>query len=489
MVEKQIPETIRDTHPGFVDATVGTYEEIKGKIEKKCLKNAHRKFAQGIQCLQYNSVNVLLSLQDTVMVVHSPLGCAACGALRGIERLNVYKHHMGQADAKESRIISTALGEKEVILGGETRLKETIDEAVARHHPKIVFILSSCAAAIIGDDIDAVAEKMEKKYKSEGILFAPVHCEGFKAKNHATGYDLALATIQNYVIRLARPPKKKGLINLFTPHTVSYADQIEMKRMLKAIGLDANVMPYNATYQDIMNIPAAEYNISVCQIYADDYMRFLKEKYGIPFAKTCMPVGTRSTDLWLRSIAKIAGKEKEAEEFIARERAAVMDEINEIKKKTQGLKAFITAGTGRGFAAATIIGDYGMKLLAMHTPYYEDAYIDDFKLIEELHGSGFLINVAEIQPYQQVNLVRKYNPDIFIGLSIWTSRLGINTTHILDPKRFTFGYRGALYLGRKISDALSNNNFNRKLSKHTRLPYRDSWFEEDAFKYVEFPEE
>ena len=32
MVEKQIPETIRDTHPGFVDATVGTYEEIKGKI-------------------------------------------------------------------------------------------------------------------------------------------------------------------------------------------------------------------------------------------------------------------------------------------------------------------------------------------------------------------------------------------------------------------------------------------------------------------------
>ena len=46
---------------------------------------------------------------------------------------------------------------------------------------------------------------------------------------------------------------------------MSWADQQEMKRMLKAIGLEANILPYNATYEDIMKIPAAEYNISVCQ--------------------------------------------------------------------------------------------------------------------------------------------------------------------------------------------------------------------------------
>ena len=45
-----------------------------------------------------------------------------------------------------------------------------------------------------------------------------------------------------------------------------------MKRMLKAIGLEANILPYNAAYEDIMKIPAAEYNISVCQIFADEYL-------------------------------------------------------------------------------------------------------------------------------------------------------------------------------------------------------------------------
>ena len=107
------------------------------------------------------------------MVIHSPLGCSGCAAFGAIDRLNVYKHHRGRDDAPDSHVISTALGEKEVILGGEKRLVETIDKAVERYNPKIIFILSSCAAAIIGDDIDAVAEQMEKKYKELGkdIIF------------------------------------------------------------------------------------------------------------------------------------------------------------------------------------------------------------------------------------------------------------------------------------------------------------------------------
>ena len=296
-MQKQIQDTIRDKHPSFADVQVGKSEDLRQKAQARCLKNAHRTFEQGIQCVQVNSMNALVSLQDTVMIIHSPLGCSGCAAFGAIDRLNVYKHHRGRDDAPESHVISSALGEKEVILGGEKRLQETIEKAVARYNPKIVFILSSCAAAIIGDDIDAVAERMERKYRiieGRDILFAPVHCEGFKSRNHATGYDLALATLQNYVIREARPPKQKGLINLFATHSLSWADQQEMKRMLKAIGLEANILPYNASYEDIMKIPAAEYNISVCQIFGDEYIKFLNEKYGIPYAVTNMPIGTRT---------------------------------------------------------------------------------------------------------------------------------------------------------------------------------------------------
>ena len=490
-MQKQIKDNIRDNHPGFADVQVGESGKLREKAQAHCLKNAHRTFEQGIQCVQVNSMNALVSLQDTVMVIHSPLGCSGCAAFGAIDRLNVYKHHRGRDDAPDSHVISTALGEKEVILGGEKRLVETIDKAVERYNPKIIFILSSCAAAIIGDDIDAVAEQMKKKYKELGkdIIFAPVHCEGFKSRNHATGYDLALATLQNYVIRDAHPPKQKGLINLFATHSLSWADQQEMKRMLKAIGLEANILPYNATYEDIMKIPAAEYNISVCQIFGDEYIKFLNEKYGIPYAVTNMPIGTRSTNRWLRAIAALAGKEEEAEAFIKAESDAVREELSRIKRKTDGLRACLTAGTGRGFAAATLIGDYGMKLLCMHTPYYDEAYIDDFKRLEELHGSEFIVNIADMQPYEQVNLLKKFKPDVFIGMSNWVSRLGIPSFHILDSKRPTFGYRGVLYLGRKIEDALDNNNFNKNLSQFSKNSYREEWYKKDAFSYLEMPEE
>ena len=484
-MEKQIQDTLRDMHPGFADVQVGQSGELRKKAEAHCLKNAHRTFEQGIQCVQVNSMNALVSLQDTVMIIHSPPGCSSCAALGAIDRLGVYKHHMGRDNAPDSRLISTSLGEKEVILGGEKRLEETIEKAVERHNPKIIFVLSSCAAAIIGDDIDAVSERMQEKYKEKGIIIAPVHCEGFKSRNHATGYDLALATLQNYVIRDSHLPKQKGLINLFATHSLSYADQKEMKRMLNAIGLDANILPYNATYEDIMKIPAAEYNISVCQIFGDEYMKFLNKKYGTPYTVTNMPIGIRSTNRWLRAIAALAGKEKEAEAFIEAETDAVAGEISAIKRKTEGLRACITAGTGRGFAAATLIGDYGMKLLCMHTPYYDEAYIDDFKRLEEMHGEDFLVNIADMQPYEQVNLLLKFKPDVFIGMSNWVSRIGIPSLHILDSKRPTFGYRGALYLGRKIEDALDNNNFNKNISQFSKNAYREEWYKKDAFSYLE----
>ena len=483
-MEKIIKDRIRDTHPGFTDAQFGAAAEIREQVGAGCLKHARRSFEQGIQCVQVNSVNALLSIQHSVMVIHSPLGCAGCGVLGGVERLNVYMHHRGEDGELNSRVYSTALGEKEVILGGEKRLRETVLKAMERHSPKIVFILSSCASAIIGDDIDAVAGSLQDEFPD--TVFAPVHCEGFKSRNHATGYDLALSALQNYVIRDARPRKQKGLINLFATHSVSYADQLEMKRMLRAIGLDANIMPYHASYEDIMRIPAAEYNISVCQIFADEYIEFLKEEYGIPFAVTCMPIGTRSTDRWLRGVAELVGKEKEAEEFLQKERDEVTPELLRLRNKMEGLRACITAGTGRGFAAATLIGDLGMKLLCIHTPYYEKGYIEDFRRLEELHGEEFLVNVADMQPYEQINLLKRFRPDVFIGMSNWVSRLGIPSTHILDTKRPTFGYHGVLYLGRKIEDALDNNNFNRKLSAHTKLPFREEWYREDPFKYIRF---
>lgn len=60
----------------------------------------------------------------------------------------------------------------------------------------------------------------------------------------------------------------------------------------------------------------------------------------------------------------------------------------------------------------------------------------------------------------------------------------IPTTHVLDGKRPTMGYDGLLFLGNKIADQLQNPGFNVKLAQHVKLPYKDSWYQENAFKYI-----
>ena len=104
-MNKQIPDTIRDKHPGFADVQVGSSGELREKAQAHCLKNAHRTFEQGIQCVQVNSMNALVSLQDTVMVIHSPLGCSGCASFGAIDRLNVYKHHRGRDGADHPRLL------------------------------------------------------------------------------------------------------------------------------------------------------------------------------------------------------------------------------------------------------------------------------------------------------------------------------------------------------------------------------------------------
>jgi nitrogenase molybdenum-iron protein alpha chain len=196
-----------------------------------------------------------------------------------------------------------------------------------------------------------------------------------------------------------------------------------------------------------------------------------------------MPIGVRNTDKWFLGIADLLGKGALAREYIEREHARVLPQLEGIKKRLAGKRVFICGGTGRSFAAAALIDDFGMELVGLETPTYDlDAQLD----IEYLNGihKEYVIDVANMQPFEQVNLVKRLKPDLFIGVPSWSARFGIPTTHVLDPKRATMGYDGILYLGNKMADQLENPGFNRKLAPYARLPYKKSWYETDPFKFI-----
>ena len=471
---------VRESRPGRVNDLGTTGKEVEENYKKGCLKRADRSFAQGLQCQQINSMAALMSLEDSVFVSHSPQGCVGC-TIMAVDMYRVGQAHRGIKYIKNPRIIVTNIDQKSVVFGGEQKLRDSVKKAVERYSPKVIFIYASCASGIIGDDIDAIAMDLQDEYPD--TIMVPIHCEGFKSKICASGFDAAFLSINKYILKKEKVPKEENLVNLFAPTTVSYADQREMERMLHLIGVNVNYIPFYSSLEKIKKIPAAVASTSICKVFADEFMKTLWEDYEIPYSHTVMPIGIRNTDKWYRGIAKVLGKEAEVEAIIAAEHKRIEPLVAALKERLQGKRVFICGGTGRSFAAAALIDDFGMELVGLETPTYDaDAQVD----IEYLNGihKDFVVDIANMQPFEQVNLVNKLKPDAFIGVPDWAAKLGIPTTHVLDGKRPTMGYDGLLYLGNKIADQLQNPGFNVKLSQHVKLPYKDSWYQENAFKYI-----
>ncbi len=470
---------IRESRPDRFNDIGSTGAAVAENFSKGCLKRADRSFAQGLQCQQINSMAALMSLEDSVFIAHSPQGCIGCTTL-AVDQYRVGQEHRGVKHIKNPHIIVSNLDQKSVIFGGEQKLRQAVKDAVERYQPKLIFIFASCASGIIGDDIDALAHELQEE---NDALIIPIHCEGFKSKICASGFDAAFISINHYILNHEKLEKQANLVNLFAPVSISYADQKEMERMLSMLDVEVNYIPFYSSLEKIRRIPAAAASTSICKVFADEFMKTLEEEYDIPYSHTVMPIGVRNTDKWFYGIAKTLGKEKEALDIMEREHTRIQPLVDAIRKRLQGKRVFICGGTGRSFAAAALIEDFGMELVGLETPTYDHDAQDDIEYLNGIHRN-FVVDIANMQPFEQVNLVNKLKPDVFIGVPEWAAKMGIPTTHVLDMKRPTMGDDGLLYLGNKIADQLENPGFNVKLAKHVKLPYKAGWYEEDAFKYI-----
>ena len=210
---------VRESVPGRLNDLGSTGKKVSEDYKKGCLKRADRSFAQGLQCQQINSMAALMSLEDSVFISHSPQGCVGC-AIMAVDMYRVGQIHRGVKHVKNPRLIVTNLDQKNVVFGGEKKLREAVQKAVERYSPKLAFVFASCASGIIGDDIDAICGDLQREYPD--TLIIPIHCEGFKSKICASGFDAAFISINKYILKNNKVPKQKGLINLFAPTTVTF---------------------------------------------------------------------------------------------------------------------------------------------------------------------------------------------------------------------------------------------------------------------------
>ncbi|MFZ5798304.1 MAG: nitrogenase component 1, partial [Thermodesulfobacteriota bacterium] len=122
---------------------------------------------------------VLYPIADALHLVHGPIGCAVyTWDIRGALSSGPELHRLS---------FSTDLQERDVIFGGEKKLRAALIELIARHQPKAAFVYSTCIVGLIGDDLEAVCRSVQVE---TGIPVLPVQSEGFKGNKRA-GYQAA----------------------------------------------------------------------------------------------------------------------------------------------------------------------------------------------------------------------------------------------------------------------------------------------------------
>ena len=229
-------------------------------------------------------------IRDAVIVVNGPLWCYFF-AMRHIEHSRSTISH---------RMICTQLDNDAIVFGAEEYLQEALSPYVEQP-PLLLAIVSSCAAGLIGDDIEAIA-------RGAGLSCPVVALDSSGlAGSFADGWDKAArATLQT--LSAERCEVQAHTVNLIGMTDAYYNggnDARELVRLLETAGYVVNaVFGNDMTAAAIPHLTQAALNIVVHGELGRGSAQLLEEMYGMPYIALLPPYGRAGTRRWMREIAR-----------------------------------------------------------------------------------------------------------------------------------------------------------------------------------------
>lgn len=201
------------------------------------------------------------------------------------------------------------VSEKEIVFGGEDRLKETIENALKVIDGDIFVVLSGCTTEIVGDDIAKVVREFENSEKP--VIF--VETAGFKG-NNLEGHEWVInAIIDQYLSKKTYENKVKGLVNIWGPvpsYDPFWVGNIrELESLVRELGLTPNtIFGEFRGIENIDKVPVAEFNLLVSPWVGLKNVKLLEERFGTPFLHyPTLPIGAYETSKFLRTVGEYAG--------------------------------------------------------------------------------------------------------------------------------------------------------------------------------------
>jgi nitrogenase molybdenum-iron protein alpha chain len=434
----------------------------------------------------------LSKIGSLVILFHSPPGCST-----GLWILwgGAYslKSVAGTKKVSECITLCTNMNESDVIYGGTEKLRKAVLDIRERYNPEHLVILSSCCPGIIGDDFNEVVEEAREKYN---MNIGWLDTSGFKSWYWPNGYDLA----HQYIVQnIMEPPERVDelTVNIIPYGNAASADENECARLLTEMGLKPQ-LPLSVPHTTVENIrlaPNARANVMMCLTYGWNFCKCMKERFGTEYSEESHPIGSYYTEKWLMGAARIFDKEKEAKALIEKEQREIKNDLKYIRENLKGKTIAITAGHDKAPSLLAMALELGLKVCYVGLVTYDDLVKDKINEISSMFDYDAELFVFP-QTYEEIPLVKKYNPDVFIGPAGLTPKnvmmqVPAVSTHFNDFIGPYFGFRGLVNFGREILNAINDPMprfapFDFIITGSERVCSKD-WY--NNFKKREIPDE
>ena len=345
--------------------------------------------------------------RDIINLTHGPVGCGFYSWLT--RRNQTDPSTTPDGDNFMTYCFTTDMQEREIVFGGEKKLRQAIQEAYDTFKPKMISVFSTCPVGLIGDDVHAVTREMQEKL---GITIFGFSCEGYKGVSQSAGHHVANNGLFQHVIGKDDTVQEgEYKVNLLGEYNIG-GDEFVIDELFEKCGIKIiSTFSGNSSVDHFQNSHTADLNLIMCHRSINYVADMMEEKYGIPWMKINF-LGASATSASLRKIAQYYGDQKlidRVEEVIAEEMVAVEKAQAVVRPRLEGKLAMMFVGGSRAHHYQELFNEMGMQTIAAG---YEFAHRDDYEgrhVLPTIKVDADSRNIEELEVKKDPE---RYNPRI-----------------------------------------------------------------------------
>ncbi len=456
----------REKRVSTITAYQGINKALQEDLSVSEIRQRIRTFSQGNRDEMIEALKLLSRIKEAPVIIHGAIGCSGA------------ELYFNEEDGMNTWY-STDLNERDTIMGGDGKLRKTVERAYKKYKPKVIFVVSTPVVAINNDDINSIILELEEELD---IRIIWIYTDGFKSKAGINGIDIVLHSLGRYIGEGSKQEaRSEGTENYINLISISENEKglKEILRLVQELGLKCNTIPRFATMEEIGKANLAKASIAINDEEADVLLNGLFEKFLVPAIKSSVPIGIRGTAAWLNELGKATGIQDKVTKLITREEERLKKYTS--KKPLARKKVFIELEAGAAAELAVFIEELGGEVTGISISHIDSLNQDKLKAL----AKEVFVVIGDGQPFELANILLKNKPDFYIGGSEHSGLAGsLGILPVSVTNRGLYGYEGAVEFIRTIIKLGERKGFGDYLAENTKHPYKESWLKKSANWYI-----